>query len=79
MEVGSWVYENFDDLSGVSFLPFSEHTYVQAPYEDITKEQYDDMLAKMPTNLDWTKLLEKTDNTEGSQTLACVGPDGCEI
>lgn len=78
-EVGAWVWDKFDEISGVSFLPFSEHTYVQAPYEDITKEQYDIMLATMPTNLDWTKLLEKTDNTEGSQTLACVGPDGCEI
>jgi ribonucleoside-triphosphate reductase len=78
-EVGAWVWDKFDEISGVSFLPFSEHTYVQAPYEDITKEQYDVMLAAMPINLDWTKLLEKTDNTEGSQTLACVGPDGCEI
>lgn len=77
-EVGSWVWKHFDEISGVSFLPHSNHTYVQAPYEDISKEQYEAMLAKSVTNIDWSELIEEADNTEGSQTLACVG-SSCEI
>lgn len=79
-EVGRIVYENFDDISGISFLPFSEHTYRQAPYEDLTEEQYRELLAKMPINVDWNRLAdyETTDETEGAQTLACTA-GGCEI
>ncbi len=77
-EVGAWVWKHFDEISGVSFLPYSDHTYVQAPYEDITEQQYKDMLANTPATIDWTEMLEETDNTEGSQTLACVGGT-CEI
>ena len=77
MEVGAWVWKHFDEMSGVSFLPFSDHTYQQAPYEDITKEQYEVMLAKMPT-VDWSEFAEKEDNTEGMQQLACVA-GVCEI
>ena len=79
-EVGAFVYKYFDEMSGVSFLPFNEHTYQQAPYQDCDKETYDALLANMPTSIDWSKLseYEQEDNTAGSQTLACSG-DSCEI
>ena len=79
-EVGAWVYNHFDEMSGVSFLPFSDHVYKQAPYQDCTKEEYEALLAKMPKNVDWSKLAtyEKQDATTGSQELACVA-GGCEI
>lgn len=77
MEVGAWVYKHFDEMSGVSFLPFSDHTYVQAPYEDLTEEQYNKMkLADY--NIDWSEFTEDEDNTEGAQQLACVS-GVCEI
>ena len=80
MEVGAWVYSHFDEMSGVSFLPFSDHVYKQAPYQDCTKEEYEALLARMPKNIDWSKLAtyEKQDATTGSQELACVA-GGCEI
>jgi len=80
MEVGAWVYDNFDSMSGVSFLPFSEHTYKQAPYQDCDKEEYEILLDKMPKNVEWNKLsdYEKTDMTIASQELACVS-GFCEI
>ena len=79
-EVGAWVYNHFDEMSGVSFLPFSDHVYKQAPYTDCTKEEYEALAAKMPKEVDWTKLAtyEKQDTTTGSQELACVA-GGCEI
>lgn len=79
-EVGAWVYNHFDEMSGVSFLPHSDHVYKQAPYQDCTKEEYEALLAKMPKNIDWTELAkyEKRDSTTGSQELACVA-GGCEI
>jgi ribonucleoside-triphosphate reductase len=77
-QVGAWVWQHFDEISGVSFLPHSNHTYQQAPYEDISKEQYEQLLAEMPTGINWDDLVEVEDNTEGSQTLACVG-GSCEI
>ena len=79
-EVGAWVYNHFDEMSGVSFLPFSDHVYKQAPYTDCTKEEYEALAAKMPKAVDWTKLAtyEKQDTTTGSQELACVA-GGCEI
>mgnify|MGYP005629694833 FL=1 len=76
--VGAWVWERFDRISGISFLPHSDHVYQQAPYEDITKEQYEEMLSKMPTEIDWSAMIEDKDNTEASQTLACVA-GACEI
>lgn len=78
--VGAWVYDNFDWMSGVSFLPFSDHTYKQAPYQDCDQSEYDTMSQAMPVNIDWSKLsdYEKQDNTIGSQELACVG-GACEI
>ena len=80
MEVGSWVYKNFDWMSGVSFLPFSDHTYRQAPYQDCGVDEYEDLKAKMPQNVDWSILsdYESSDMTEGAQELACVA-GGCEI
>ena len=80
MEVGAWVYENFDWMSGVSFLPFSEHTYQQAPYQDCDKKEYEILLKKMPKNVDWNKLAEyeSQDMTLGSQELACAAGN-CEI
>ena len=80
MEVGAWVYNNFDYMSGVSFLPFSEHTYKQSPYQDCNKKEYEGLLKKMPKNVEWEKLAEyeKTDMTISSQELACVG-GLCEI
>jgi ribonucleoside-diphosphate reductase alpha chain len=80
MEVGAWVYDNFDSMSGVSFLPFSEHTYKQAPYQDCDKEEYEILLDKMPKNVEWNKLAdyEKTDMTIASQELACSS-GFCEI
>ena len=79
-EVGAFVYKNFDEMSGVSFLPYSEHTYQQAPYEEIGKSDYKKLLSNMPDSIDWAKLkeYEKEDNTSGSQTLACTG-GSCEI
>jgi ribonucleoside-diphosphate reductase alpha chain len=79
-EVGAFVYKHFDEMSGVSFLPFSEHTYQQAPYQEIDKEVYNMLLSTMPKNIDWSKLsdYEKEDNTSGMQSLACSA-DGCEI
>ena len=79
-EVGAFVYEHFDEMSGVSFLPFSEHTYQQAPYQDVGKSDYKELLSLMPKSIDWAKLseYEAEDNTAGSQTLACSG-DSCEI
>jgi ribonucleoside-triphosphate reductase len=80
MKVGAWVFENFDMMSGVSFLPFSEHSYKQAPYQDIEKKDYDELLKLMPKNIDWSKLseYERTDMTVGSQELACTA-GVCEV
>ena len=79
-EVGAFVYKHFDEMSGVSFLPYNEHTYQQAPYQEITKEQYEESLSQMPKAVDFFKLkeYEKQDNTAGSQTMACTG-DVCEM
>ena len=80
LSVGSWVYENFDHLTGVSFLPYTEHNYAQAPYQPISEEEYNDALSKFPQSIDWNELslYEQEDNTEGAQTLACTG-GACEI
>ena len=80
MDVGAWVYKHFDEISGISFLPYSEHTYAQAPYQECSKEEYEALLAETPTNIDWSELqdFEKEDNTAGSQTYACSG-DSCEV
>lgn len=78
--VGAWVWEHFDEVSGVSFLPHSDHTYKQAPYQEITEEQYNKLLEAMPKNVDWTELakFEAEDYTTAAQELACVG-GACEL
>ena len=81
MEVGAWVYKHFDEISGISFLPHTNHSYRQAPYQECTKEEHDILLARIPTDVDWnTSLLkfEKEDTTAGSQSYACTG-DKCEV
>tara|TARA_R100001369_G_scaffold42439_1_gene68650 strand:- start:495 stop:2411 length:1917 start_codon:yes stop_codon:yes gene_type:complete len=80
LEVGSWVYENFDQISGVSFLPYSDHTYQQAPYTECSQENYNDLLTKMPDLINWDDLrkMEVEDTTTGSQELSCTG-DVCEV
>ena len=80
LEVGAWVYKHFEFMSGVSFLPFSEHTYKQAPYQDVKKEEYEILVNKMPKQVEWSKLsdYEKTDMTVGAQELACAA-GFCEI
>jgi ribonucleoside-diphosphate reductase alpha chain len=79
-EVGAFVYKHFDEMSGVSFLPYNEHTYQQAPYQECLATDYHILLDQMPDSIDWDKLsdYEQEDNTAGSQTLACSG-DSCEI
>jgi ribonucleoside-triphosphate reductase (thioredoxin) len=80
VNTAAWVYQNFDDISGISFLPHSEHVYKQAPYQDCTKEEYNEALSKMPKNVDWALLskYESQDYTVASQELACTG-NSCEI
>jgi len=78
LEVGAWVYKYFDEISGISFLPHSDHTYQQAPYQECTKEEYQNLLVSTPSSIDWSTFKEEEDNTEGSQTLACTG-NACEI
>lgn len=78
--VGAFVYEHFDEMSGVSFLPYNEHTYQQAPYQEVGKSDYEQLLSLMPKKIDWSKLseYEKEDNTKSSQTYACTG-EVCEM
>jgi ribonucleoside-diphosphate reductase alpha chain len=79
-EVGAFVYEHFDEMSGVSFLPYNEHTYQQAPYQEVGKADYEELLSLMPEKIDWSLLTnyEESDNTVAMQTMACSG-DSCEI
>jgi ribonucleoside-diphosphate reductase alpha chain len=80
LDVGAWVYRHFDEISGISFLPHSDHSYRQAPYQDCSKEEYESLFLKMPKNVDWAnlKIYEKEDKTSSSQTLACSA-NGCEL
>ena len=80
LEVAQWIWNNFDLCSGISLLPYSDHVYQQAPYEDIDADKYDELVAAMPEGVDWEDLgkYEQEDNTTGSQELACVG-GACEI
>ena len=77
-KVGAWVWDNFDEITGVSFLPMDGGTYRQAPYETINAETYEKLASEMPKGIDWDKFIENTDNVEGAQTLACTA-GGCEI
>jgi len=80
LDVGAFVYKHFDEMSGVSFLPHSDHTYQQAPYQDCTEREYKELFKLMPKRIDWSKLseYEQEDNTVAMQTMACSG-DVCEI
>ena len=80
LRVGAWVFDNFDSIGGVSFLPASEHTYKQAPYQEISKDEYEEWLKKSPSNIQWEmlSLYEKEDGTTGTQELSCVAGE-CEI
>ena len=81
MEVGAWVYKNFDEVSGISFLPMSDHSYKQAPYQEVSKEEYEDLLAKMPKEIRWADLYfyETEDGTSTNATLACSSDGNCEL
>ena len=81
MAVGAWVWEHFDEVSGISFLPYSDHSYKQAPYQEVTETEYLELLAKMPSNIRWEDLsfYETEDGTSGTQTLACTSDGNCEI
>jgi ribonucleoside-diphosphate reductase alpha chain len=81
MDVGAWIWKHFNSVSGVSFLPHSEHSYRQAPYQEITETEYYDWLETHPEpSINWEDLsnYEQEDNTAGSQTYACSG-GACEI
>lgn len=80
VEVGAWTYKHFDEVSGVSFLPHSDHSYQQAPYQETTEDNYLALLAQMPVGVDWSLLskYELEDRTAGSKTLACSG-GVCEL
>lgn len=79
-EVGNWVYDHFDEVSGIAFLPHSEHTYQQAPYQDLTKAEYDEWVSRMPKDVDWDMLssYELEDGTTGTQELSCTA-GACEV
>tara|TARA_Y100000996_G_scaffold237832_1_gene186860 strand:+ start:11439 stop:13319 length:1881 start_codon:yes stop_codon:yes gene_type:complete len=80
LQVAQWIWDNFDLCSGISLLPYSDHVYQQAPYENIDAAKYKELLNSMPKNIEWADLInyEQEDNTVGSQELACVG-GACEI
>ena len=81
MEVGAWVYKHFDEVSGISFLPHSDHSYKQAPYQEVSKEEYDELVSKMPNNIRWEDLsfYETEDGTSTNATLACSSDGNCEL
>ncbi len=78
-DVGAWVYNHFDEVSGISFLTYSDHTYQQAPYTNCTEEEYYNLLSQIPQNINWDNFIEEDDNTEAMQNLACTAAGGCEI
>jgi len=80
LDVGAFVYKHFDEMSGVSFLPYDGGTYQQAPYQECDKERYEEVLSQMPKDMDWGRLseYEEEDNTSGMQSLACSS-GVCEI
>ena len=81
VNTAAWVYENFDDISGISFLPFSDHSYRQAPYQDCSEEEYKELVKQMPKNVNWGALAEyeTKDYTSASQEFACTSAGGCEL
>ena len=81
MEVGAWIYKNFDEVSGISFLPHSDHSYKQAPYQEVSKEEYESLVSKMPSSIRWDDLsfYETEDGTSINATLACSSDGNCEL
>ena len=81
MAVGAWVWEHFDEVSGISFLPHSDHSYKQAPYQEVSKEEYEDLVSRMPSSIRWADLsfYETEDGTTGTQSLACTSDGNCEL
>jgi len=81
MEVGAWVYKHFDEVSGISFLPHSDHSYKQAPYQEVDKAEYDALVEKMPKDIRWEDLsfYETEDGTSTNATLACSSDGNCEL
>ena len=82
MEAGAWVYRNFDIVSGIAFMPDSGHNYAQAPYQECTEEEYENLVSRMPVDIDWGRLseFEKEDQTVGTKSYACLGDKGaCEM
>ena len=81
MEVGAWVYKHFDEVSGISFLPHSDHSYKQAPYQEVDKAEYDALVSKMPKEIRWEDLsfYETEDGTSTNATLACSSDGNCEL
>lgn len=78
MEVGAWVWEHFDEVTGVSFLPMDGGTYKQAPYEEVNFETYSNLKLLVPEAIDWDNFKEYDDNVEGAQMLSCTA-GGCSI
>jgi ribonucleoside-triphosphate reductase len=78
LSLGQWVWDHFDEISGVAFLPYDTGTYEQAPYEEISEEKYEELMRTFPMNIYWDMFTEDEDNTVASQTLACVGTN-CEV
>ena len=81
MEVGAWVYKHFDEVSGISFLPHSDHVYKQAPYQEVSETDYLELLTKMPSSIRWEDLsfYETEDGTSTNATLACSSDGNCEL
>jgi ribonucleoside-diphosphate reductase alpha chain len=81
MAVGAWVWEHFDEVSGISFLPHSDHSYKQAPYQEVSKEEYENLVSRMPSSIRWADLsfYETEDGTTGTQSLACTSDGNCEL
>jgi len=81
LQVGAWVFDNWEDVGGISFLPYSEHQYLQAPYQEVTEAQYKEHLASMPNDIRWADLsvYELEDSMAGAQTLACAADGNCEV
>ena len=78
LDVGAWVYRNFDEISGISLLPWADSSYRQMPYEECSEEKYNELLSILPKDINWDSLIEEDDNVEGAQTLACAAGH-CEI
>lgn len=79
LEVGAWVYKHFDEVSGVSFLPYSDHTYKQAPFTEVSQREWEEFKQKTNHEIVWNEFVEEEDNTTASQELSCSASSGCSI